>query len=153
MQGEDCQLCEPKWWGLNYILVLRMNNDFLNLFTIYHYNLVQNIEGLERQRAICILAVSRKLALKICCCTVRIQIVRQYFWWYSTVKHLHQWALLLVGSWCSKDHVDTKTSFWPKMQIALCWSDPSIYRLLVPKSYPRIIFNIVMHGDGGPIKI
>ena len=55
-----------------------------------------------------------------------IQIVRQFFWWYSTVEHLHQWALLLVGSWYSKDHFDTKTSFWPKMQIALCRSDPSI---------------------------
>ena len=83
-------------------------------------------EGLEQQRAICILVVLRKLALKICCCTVHIQIVRQYFWWYSTVEHLYQWALLLVGSWCSKDHFDTKTSFWPKMQIALCCSDPSI---------------------------
>lgn len=80
---------------------------------------------LEQQRAICILAVLRKLALKICCCTVHIQVVGQYFWWYSTVEHLHQWTLLLVGSWCSKDHFDTKTSFWPKMQIVLCCSDPS----------------------------
>ena len=29
-----------------------------------------HIEGLERQRAICILAILRKLALKIFCCTV-----------------------------------------------------------------------------------
>ena len=52
-----------------------------------------------------------KIGIKDFCCTVHIQIVRQYFWWYSTVEHLHQWALLLVGSWCSKDHFDTKTSF------------------------------------------
>ena len=98
---------------------------------LYYYMIVY-IEGLEQQRAICILAILRKLALKIFCCTVHIQIVRQYFWWYSTVEHLHQWALLLVGSWCSKDHFDTKTSFWPKMQIALCCSDPSMYCLKHP---------------------
>ena len=43
------------------------------------------------------------------------------------LEHLHQWALLLVGSWDCKDHFDTKTSFWPKMQIALCCSDPSCH--------------------------
>ena len=41
-------------------------------------------------------------------------------------RTLHQWGLLLVGSWCSKDNFDTKTSFWPKMQTALCCTDPSI---------------------------
>ena len=96
----------------------------------------QEIEGLEQQRAICILAILRKLALKIFCCTVHIQIVRQYCWWYSTVEHWHQWELLQVGSWCSKDHFDTKTSFWPKMQIALCRSTP---RYSMQYHYHRIM--------------
>ena len=74
---------------------------------------------------------SEKIAIKDlllhCAHTDTCTLVRQFFWWYSSVEHLHQWALLLVGSWCSKDHFYTKTSFWPKCR----YSPLSLWPLII----------------------
>ena len=54
-------------------------NHFHNMSQPQHELIFQHVEGLVQQRAICILAILRKLALMIFCCTMRIQIVISIF--------------------------------------------------------------------------